>query len=717
MSARVRAPCGAHRAATTVPLPLPSVFASSVRRRAAAALLLVSGGALTARAQAVAPGRPSDAGAADSLTGRLDAAERYYVALGRVAEPAALARWAPDGDHLVYRAAAGAGGWLAVDAAHDAVRPWPGEPPAPAPDTPVTAGDPGAQPWRVEPSGPSGDGLAVLDSGGRAVVRLPGEPRYGWGLPPTAWSPDGRWLLAMRRDERAVHPLPLVDYTTALETTRVVPYAKPGTALPRTELHLIEPRTAQVRRVALDTGEAYVWPVGWTADGREALALRLTRDAKRLDLLAADARTGAVRVVVREERPATFVAGLDFAAEGIERQYVPLADGRRFLWLSERDGWRHVYEYDLGGRLLRQVTRGAFPVHRVAYADARTGAVYVVASADPARPYDRQLYRADRGRAGLAALTTAPGVHAVLFSPNGAYYLDRHSSVDRPPVAELRRADGRLVRVVDSADVGALRGAGYVPPEPFRALAADGTTPIYGVLYKPAGFEPGRRYPVVDYIYAGPWLSIYPASYAPTPQQRIAAALARMGYVVAVLDARGTPGRGKSFQDATYGRIGQLEIPDHVAALRQAAAARPYMDATRMGIAGHSWGGYFALRGMLTAPDVFAVGYAGAPGELTEGTLINEPYMGLIERNRAGYDAALNAPLAARLRGRLKLMHGTGDVNAPFSTTMRMADAFIRAGRPFDLLVMPGQPHNAPDPYGRYYREDLRRYFAAHLPP
>jgi len=272
------------------------------------------------------------------------------------------------------------------------------------------------------------------------------------------------------------------------------------------------------------------------------------------------------------------------------------------------------------------------------------------------------------------------------------------------------------VKRLVQATTAPLEAVGYTPPEPFRVKAADGTTDLYGVLYRPVDFDSTKRYPIVDYIYAGPFEAVHQTTYAPaTAMHRIAATLAQMGFVVAMLDARGTPGRGKAFQDANYGRIGQIEIPDHVAALRAVARSRPYIDTTRAGIAGHSWGGYFALRGMLTAPDFFKVGYAGAPGDLTEAASINEPNMGLPASNQAGFDAGSNIGRASALRGKLKIMHGTSDVMAPLSTTMRMTQALIDANKTFDLLVMPGQPHGPTGAAGRYYREDVRRFMATHL--
>jgi dipeptidyl aminopeptidase/acylaminoacyl peptidase len=386
--------------------------------------------------------------------------------------------------------------------------------------------------------------------------------------------------------------------------------------------------------------------------------------------------------------------------------------------MSERDGWRHVYHYGYDGALKKQVTKGAFRVHRVVRVDAARQRIDMIASADSARPYDRHVYGVALDGTGLTALTSAPGQHQPVFSPSGDFFIDAYSSLAQPHTVELRRSDGTLVKRLGQASTAPLDAAGYTPPEPFRVKAADGTTDLYGVLYRPTDFDSTRRYPIVDYIYAGPQVAVHQTTYAiATSMHGLPAALAQMGFVVVMLDARGTPGRSKAFQDANYGRIGQgdVEIADHVAALRALARSRAYMDTTRAGIVGHSWGGYFAINGMLTAPDFFKVGYAGAPGDLTEAASINEPNMGLLESNRAGYDAGSNVARASALRGRLKIMHGTSDPMAPLSTTMRMAQALIEADRTFDLLIMPGQPHGPSGAAGRYYRADVRRFMATHL--
>lgn len=562
---------------------------------------------------------------------------------------------------------------------------------------------------------PRGDGFAVVDSAGRTLLERRGAEHYGWQLPEGAWSPGGRFLMAWRSDERGVHKIPIVDYTTAQERVTLVPYSKTGTPLARPELYSVEPATGQVRRMPAAEGETYEWLAGWRPDSSEALVLRLSRSGKRLDLIAVAPESGRTRLVLREERPESFVGALDFATELWAQQVLPLADNRRFLWMSERDGWRHVYLVDYSGKLERQLTRGAFPVHRVIGVDPKNDAVFLLASAERGAPYDRLLYRTDLRGADLQRLTPEPGLHQVTFSPSRRHFTDGHSTRVQPRVWDLKSVDGQAPFRYAQADVSGLAELRYAPPEPLNVVAADGMTPLYGVLYKPRDFDPRKRYPVIDCIYAGPFITVVPWSFVGTPDAILANSLSQLGFVVMVLDARGTPGRGKAFQDANYGRVGQTEIPDHVAALKQAAATRPYMDLSRVGIYGHSWGGYFALRGMLTEPGFFRAGYAGAPGALEEEAIINEPNLGLPSENPAGYKAGSNVELAANLRGALKLMHGTSDVNASLSTTMRMAAALIRAGKRFELLIMPGEPHGPRGPAGRYYQDDVRRFFVREL--
>ena len=653
-----------------------------------------------------------------SLTRALERAEKFDQGLGATQRP--VARWL-DGDRLGWSATGGAP-WTIVEAATGrVVQSGAGNEAMPEQGPPADFPS-----WlaRKETTGPfwmvrtENTDLVVSDPAGVTRLTLPGAPKYGWGMPPQGGNRDRKIFVALRMDQRAVHAVPIVDYSSAIERVGYASYPKSGTPLPVEELHIVDPAAGKTRPVQLDTRDAYIWFLGWRPTVNEALVMRMSRTAKRLEVFAINPASGATRLLARDERPGTFVAGLEFHIADWQWQFTPLPDDSGFLWMSERDGWRHIYHYGYDGAVRKQVTSGALVVHRVVHVDSTRRQVYAIASGDSARPYDRHVYRVALDGTGFTALTSAPGQHQPVFSSSGNFFIDSYSSLTQPHTIELRRADGALVKGLAQASTAALAAVGYTPPEPFRVKAADGTTDLHGVLYRPANFDSAKRYPIIDYIYAGPFEAVHQTTYAPaTGMHRISATLAQMGFIVAMVDARGTPGRGKAFQDANYGRIGQgeVEIPDHVAALRAVARSRPYIDTTRAGIVGHSWGGYFALNGMLTAPDFYKVGYAGAPGDLTEAASINEPNMGLPTSNRAGYDAGSNVARASALRGKLKIMHGTSDVMAPLSTTMRMTQALIDANKTFDLLIMPGQPHGPTGAAGRYYREDVRRFMATHL--
>ena len=295
--------------------------------------------------------------------------------------------------------------------------------------------------------------------------------------------------------------------------------------------------------------------------------------------------------------------------------------------------------------------------------------------------------------------------------------MDTHSTVARPPVVELRRADGELLQTLSKAKIDVLKELNWKPPEEFVVMAADGQTRLWGVLYKPYDFDPKKKYPVIEVIYGGPKVSVVPKTFTGYKYYYgQAPALAQLGFITFIVDGRGTPERGKTFQDVVHGNLGRHEIPDHVAALEQLAEKRPYMDLGRVGMVGHSWGGYFTVRAMLLAPDVYHVGIASAApaegGPLTY-------YMGLLQNNREAYEYASNLRLADNLKGKLLLIHGTSDNVVPFSDTMKMADAFIQANKPFDLVLIPDQGHRTwrAGTSGTYWREVVRRYFEEHLKP
>jgi len=588
---------------------------------------------------------------------------------------------------------------------------WP-EVPAPATSAPVARGGSVPSPQGNGTVSVRNGALFLASSAGERML-AEGEPEYGWTLADEPWSPDGRHVAALRSDVRDVYHIPVQDYSDAIPTTRLVPYAKSGDAFPRLALCVFDVEDGEALSIDLGEGDFYLQVEGWRLDGSELLVHRTSRDAKKNELLAVASDSGAVRSILTEESE-TFVGGLEFFLGSWRDVYVPLEDGRRFLWRSERDGWAHLYLYEAEGELLGRLTAGELPVERVLAVDEEGGQVYYYAPTT-GRPYDRHLWRVSLDGGEPQQLTEAAGRHEVTLAPSFGFFVDTHSSVARPYVSELRSMEGGPPLVLARADVAALEQLGLFPGEPFVAKAADGETDLYGMIYVPYDFDASKSYPVVDYIYGGPFLSVVQHDYGQDYMPNAARALAQLGYVVFMVDARGTPGRSKAFQDANYGIIGQVVAHDHAAVLRELAATRPFMDTERVGIIGASWGGYFVVKAIITEPETFHVAVAIVPGDLTEESTINEPNMGLPADNPEGYRIGSITHEIESLQGKLMLAHGTSDVNAPISTSMRVASALIEAGMDFEFLVLPGQGHGFRGASQRWFELRRDRFLREHL--
>jgi dipeptidyl aminopeptidase/acylaminoacyl peptidase len=313
-------------------------------------------------------------------------------------------------------------------------------------------------------------------------------------------------------------------------------------------------------------------------------------------------------------------------------------------------------------------------------------------------------------------LTEAVGVHEIQFSPSKEFFLDTHSYVSRPPTIELKRADGGLLQILSKANIDALKKElKWTPPEEFVVKADDGKTDLWGLLCKPYDFDPNKKYPVINFVYT----NFYPL--VPEFGPKYCEDFTKLGFIVFQVWERGTPMRNKEFREVALGKIGRYEIPDNVAALKQLGEKWPYMDLSRVGIHGGSWGGYASTRGLLLAPDVYKVGIAERPYmELYDGAWI-ELGMGLPQNNPEGYEYGSNLRLAKNLKGKLLLIARTSDISAAFSATMKMVDALIRAGKGkhFELMVLPEATHLGPllAPYRRYVDEAFARFYIEHLKP
>ena len=529
------------------------------------------------------------------------------------------------------------------------------------------------------------------------------------------WSPDGNRLAAFRLDSRNVRRQPIVHWLDPAEQVDLDLNPIPGGAIQQLELAVVDVQSQRV--VKIDAGpnrDQLLYVIGWRPDGKELLFYRMSRDFRRLDVMGADPETGASRVVITETSK-TFIEGY---TDWRSLLLTPLWEQNQFLWLSERDGWRHLYLYDFNGQLVRRLTSGSFPVTDVASVDRKRGWVYFFATSDPARPYDRHFHRVNLQGQGFARLTQEPGQHQVALSPSQEYLVDTHSDLDRPPMVVLRRADGTPLQTLAVADTTGLAGLGRRPIERFVAKAADGTTDLYGVLFKPRGFDPSRKYPVIEVFYPGSQTTAVPRDFQMGWLGVRAQSWAELGYVTFVVDGRGGPGRSKAFQDVVYLGHGRNEIPDHAAVVRQLIRTHPYMDSTRVGVWGHSWGGYFAIRALLLAPDVYQVGVASAPlADLENAYYPTEPYMLTPQANPEGYEYSKNTKFADRLRGKLLMIVGSNDGAHLMGSVFRQAQAFIGADKLFDMMILPGQDHGYTGAGARFADRYVREYFGRHLGP
>jgi dienelactone hydrolase len=473
--------------------------------------------------------------------------------------------------------------------------------------------------------------------------------------------------------------------------------ALPGDAvLPLGHLHIVdvhsgEVRAAQVPPITRMTYDPFATRLDWwSGDSRRLYALHVHRGGRRVSLHMADATTGAGSERIGE-------SGDSF----VFPRHVPLAntnvhefdpgDGRppRWTWFSQRSGWVHLERHGgAPGRPPQVLTAGEWTVRDVVHVDAAGGWIWFTACGrEPGRgPCLRHLYRVRADGSGLQLLTPEDADHEVRVAPDGQCFVDALSRVDLPPVTLLRRADGTLVADLERADADALAAAGFRPPLRAAVKARRGVTDLHGCLFLPSGFDPAKRYPLVDSVYPGPQMIRTPQAFAGGEALRLYwqdQALAELGFVVLALDGLGTPFRSKAFVDHAAGRgFGEAGgLADHVAAVAQLADRHPWIGATRAGIGGHSGGGCAAARAMMQFPGVFRVGVATAGNHDQRGYDAGwgEFWIGRPEGDN--YDDQDNLHLAARLRGRLLLMHGEMDENVHPALTMRLVDALIAANK------------------------------------
>jgi dipeptidyl aminopeptidase/acylaminoacyl peptidase len=556
-----------------------------------------------------------------------------------------------------------------------------------------------------------------------------GTNNAGWvrrDRPVVKWSPDSRKIATFQHDGRGVgmmyltrtkvgHPeldawrYPLPEDTVIFRIHRVVlDLDRPaGDHVVRLDMEPDQHRSTCSDHV--ECGGA-LGDLEWSADGTRFAFVSSSRDHKVARVRIADARTGEVRDVF-EEVEETFYES--------QSGWRYLSASEEILWFSQRDNWGNLFLYDARtGAVKRKVTEGDWNALDLRDVDEEARTVTFVGNErEPGDPYFQYLYRVGLDDGDVTLLTPDSANHDVSVSPDGAWIVDAYSTPVVPPVSVLRDTNGNVVMTLEEADVSRLEATGWQPPMPFSVEARDGETDLHGLLFRPLDFDPNQSYPVVNYLYPGPQSgSVGSRSFRAA--HRDLQAIAELGFVVVELDAMGTPGRSKAFHEAYYGNMGDNGLPDQMAGIRQLAERHPWIDAERVGIYGHSGGGFAAADAIMRYPDFYdvAVSQAGNHDNRNYEDDWGEKWQGLLEVYPDGttnYDNQANQLLAGNLRGKLLIAHGTMDTNVPPSNTMLVVDALIAANKDFDLLMLPNRGHGfGNEPYMMRRRWD---YFVRHL--
>ncbi|HEY4320302.1 MAG TPA: DPP IV N-terminal domain-containing protein [Gemmatimonadales bacterium] len=529
------------------------------------------------------------------------------------------------------------------------------------------------------------------------------------------WSPDSRHLAYWQIDESHEPVIQLSDYSGSHPSWDQIRIPQPGDSNPRARVAVLDARSG--KRVWLDPGERgeyYIPRLYWTSRPDTLAMITLDRPQQSMKLWFFDVTTGGKRLVM-SETSSTWIDVYDFYA-GIQDMMSFPTGSHEFFWISDRDGWQHVYRYDYSGKLINQVTHGAWSVTRIEGSNAASQTMYYSSTA--VSPLQRQLYAIQFDGSNPRRLTSTEGTHTINMSPDGGYYLDSWSSVRTPTQVELWATAGRKLAVLadNAAATTWVATHAYSPTQLMHFTTSDGVALDFSML-KPIPFDSTRKYPVIFTVYGGPGSqAVYDQFATSTTDQW----LAQQGYIVVNVNNRGTNNYGSAFMKVVYKDLGHYESRDFAETARYLGTL-PYVDAHRIGITGTSYGGYSTVFTMEQYPDLFTVGVANsAPADWRlYDTIYTERYMGLLGDNLAGYQASSAVAGASRLQGHLMLIHSMLDDNVHPQNTMQLLTAFTAAGKDVDLRIYPPGHHGAAYDYPSYrlVLQNTFDYLMNHLQP
>lgn len=593
-----------------------------------------------------------------------------------------------------------------------------------------------------------------IESGKETQLTFDGEKDYGYATnnagwtkgpnPILKWSPQSDKIATFRHDGRNVgemylwstkvgHPdlekwkYPLPGDSAIFMIERLVIHLDPQPKIVKLDMEPDAHRSTTSDHIAGRGGEFL--DVEWSEDGNMLAFVSSSRDHKIAHLKVADPFTGEVTPVHREEVETYFESG------ATKRSWHILKESNEFIWYSEKSDWGHIYLYNLEtGEMKNQITEDDWMVLGIEYIDQENRKIYFLGSnKEEGNPYYRYLYSIKFDGSDLKLLTPESANHNITWNEDYSLFVDSYSTEITPPITIIKNMEGDNLGTLAEGDITDLMASGWVAPVPFQVLARDSTTDLWGLMYKPSNFDPSKKYPILNYLYPGPQSgSVGSRSFRASRSDK--QSLAELGFIVVEVDAMGSPGRSKSFHDIYYGNMGDNGLPDQMAMIKQLASENSWMDIDKVGIWGHSGGGFASTDAILRYPDFYKVAVSGAGnhdnrnyeddwGEKWQGLLVDYSKQDNDQQSintevpeaptGTNYDNQANQLLAENLKGKLLIAHGMMDGNVHPSNTLLVVDALIKADKDFDMLVFPNARHGFGN--SRYFLKRRWDYFVRHL--